>query len=517
MKAAIYCRLSEEDKNKHDEADESKSIQNQKTMLEQYAASHAWEIYDVYCDDDYAGADRSRPAFNRLLTDAQEGKFDIVLCKTQSRFTRELEMVERYLHDLFPRWGVRFIGIVDNADTANKGNKKSRQINGLVNEWYLEDMSDNIRSVLTNRRENGYHIGSFALYGYWKDREHKGCLVIDEEAAKTVREVFTMYANGMGKTNIARVLNNRGIPNPTEYKRLHGLRYQQPKRQQSTLWKYFAISDMLTNETYIGNLVQGRYGSISYKTKENKPRPKEEWIRVEHTHQPIIDQALWDRVQRMNRQRAKPFNTGSIGIFAKKVCCINCKYVMRSSKSHGKHYLKCETNYISKDACSGAFISVLELEKIVLSELHHIIDQYLNMEMLESGVELFDGLDQQISKKSAELYIYKRKIDEYSHALGMIYLDKAKGIIDDALFSDVLTAMHSEKEQMGAIADDTEMEIGHLKTKRELRLDKRNIISEYLSIKKLDRPMIEKLIDVIYVGKRDDESGRVPVEIHWNF
>ena len=106
--------------------------------------------------------------FNKLLNDAEHRKFDIILCKTQSRFTRELELVEKYIHGLFPIWGIRFISIVDNADTANKGNKKSRQINGLVNEWYLEDMSENIRSVLADRRKNGFHIGAFALYGYKK-------------------------------------------------------------------------------------------------------------------------------------------------------------------------------------------------------------------------------------------------------------------------------------------------------------------------------------------------------------
>ena len=196
MKVAIYCRLSEEDRNKLVETDDSVSIQNQKAMLVQYSHEQGWEIYCIYSDDDYAGADRNRPEFNHLLQDAEARKFDIILCKTQSRFTRELELVEKYIHGLFPIWGIRFVSIVDNADTDNKGNKKSRQINGLVNEWYLEDMSDNIRSVLKNRRENGFHIGAFALYGYKKDPDQQGHLLIDEEAAAVVREVFTLFSQG---------------------------------------------------------------------------------------------------------------------------------------------------------------------------------------------------------------------------------------------------------------------------------------------------------------------------------
>ena len=137
MKVAIYCRLSEEDRNKQFETDDSNSIQNQKSMLLQYAMEQGWELYNIYSDYDYTGSDRRCPEFNRLLKDAEAHKFDIVLCKTQSRFTRELELVGKYIHGLFSLWGIRFVSIVDNADTANKGNKKSRQINGLVNQWYL--------------------------------------------------------------------------------------------------------------------------------------------------------------------------------------------------------------------------------------------------------------------------------------------------------------------------------------------------------------------------------------------
>ena len=265
MKCAIYCRLSEEDRNKQYKSDDSESIQNQKSILIKYALAQNWEIYNIYSDDNYAGADRNRPEFKRLLKDAENKVFDIILCKTQSRFTRELELVEKYIHGLFPIWGIRFISIVDNADTENKGNKKARQINGLVNEWYLEELSENIKAVFTNKRKEGYHIGAFALYGYKKDPQKKGHLIIDEEVAPIVREVFNLYIEGYGKTAIARMLNDRGIPNPTEYKRLQGLRYKPPKN--STLWHYYNISDMLTNEMYIGNMVQGKYGSVSYKTK----------------------------------------------------------------------------------------------------------------------------------------------------------------------------------------------------------------------------------------------------------
>lgn len=517
MKVAIYCRLSEEDRNKQFETDDSNSIQNQKVMLTQYAKEQGWEIYKIYSDDDYTGSDRKRPAFNSLLKDAEEKKFNIILCKTQSRFTRELELVEKYIHGLFPIWGIRFISIVDNADTANRGNKKSRQINGLVNEWYLEDMSDNIRSVLTNRRINGYHIGAFALYGYKKDPDQKGHLIIDEEAAIIVREVFTLFSQGYGKSSIARMLNDRGIPNPTEYKRRHGLRYKQAKTKNSTLWRYFAISDMLTNEIYIGNMVQGKYGSVSYKTKQNKPRPKELWYRVEGTHEPIIDRDLWDRVQKLIAQKAKPLIIGEIGIFSRKVRCANCGYTMCSSKSRERHYLKCPTRSAAKDACIGSFIPVETLEKIVLSEINCFSREFLNMDTLEKGVNVFNGLESQMSRLQTDIDAYQKKINEFSKGIHELYLDKVRGLITEQDYLDMSDDFTKERERLKNKLADASLMLKDVECKIKEGDDRKKILEQYTNLEHLTREVIDVLIDYISVGRRIPGTREYPVEIHWNF
>lgn len=521
MKVAIYCRLSEEDRNKQFETDDSGSIQNQKAMLLQYAMEQGWELYNVYSDDDYTGADRRRPEFNRLLQDAEQHRFDIVLCKTQSRFTRELELVEKYIHGLFPIWGIRFISIVDNADTANKGNKKSRQINGLVNEWYLEDMSDNIRSVLTNRRKNGFHIGAFALYGYQKDPDQKGHLIIDEEAAAVVREVFTLFSQGYGKTAIARLLNDRGIPNPTEYKRLHGLRYQQPKKKNSTLWKYFAISNMLTNEIYIGNMVQGKYGSVSYKTKQNRPRPKETWYRVEGTHEPIIDRELWDRVQALVAQRAKPFDVGTIGLFAKKARCANCGDTMRSGKTSpkrgGKHYLQCANHHIAKDACIGSFIAVDKLEQLVIEELNRLSAEYLDRDELERNIEFCENLQGQKARLRTDLAVYQKKIEEYAKVIRELYMDKVRGLISEGDFAELSKGFSAERTRLERVVVETEKQLVQLEEKIAAGDNRRELIEQYTNLDHLTREVVETLIDYISVGKRIPGTKDVPIEIHWNF
>lgn len=515
-KAAIYCRLSEEDRDKRLSSDDSGSIQNQKAMLLQYAAEQGWEVYHIYSDDDYAGSDRSRPAFQQLLRDAQAGRFNIILCKTQSRFTRELELVEKYIHGLFPLWGIRFVSIVDNADTDNRGNKKSRQINGLVNEWYLEDMSENIRSVLDSRRKNGLHIGAFALYGYRKDPDRKGHLLVDEEAAATVRQVFVLFAQGYGKTAIARYLNSQGIPTPGEYKRLHGMAYRNPRESAGTLWTYSAVSSMLHNEIYIGNLVQGKYGSVSYKSRKNRPRPKSAWFVSEGTHEAIIDRPLWDRVQALLLERSRPFASGQTGIFARKVRCMSCGGTMRSSKSRGRHYLQCRNRYVDHSACPGAFVPVRLLEEIVLKEIKRLSEEYMDREALARAISLQDPLA--VRRKALEEVIAarKKKLAEYTSALRSLYLDRARGILSEDGFLPLLTELNQSRARLEAEAQRDENRLkrlsshGHVESPSE-RLER------CLNPDRLTRDMVEQLIDYIAVGRRAPGAKAPPIEIHWKF
>ena len=517
---AIYCRLSEEDRNKQNETDDSNSIQNQKAMLIEYAEERGWKIYQIYSDDDYTGSDRNRPAFRQMLRDAEEKKFNIILCKSQSRFTRELELVEKYINGIFPIWGIRFVSIVDNADTANKGNKKSRQINGLVNEWYLEDMSDNIRSVLTNRRKNGFHIGAFALYGYKKDPEQKGHLIVDEKAAAVVREVFTLFAQGYGKTAIARMLNDRGIPNPTEYKRLCGLRYRGAKSRNSTLWKYYSIGDILKNEIYIGNMVQGKYGSVSYKTKQSKPRPKREWYIVKGTHEPIIDRDLWDRVQRMLAQRSKPFQNGKIGIFAQKVRCANCGYTLQSCKSApqrgSQHYLHCPNRHYAKDSCAGAFISVNRLEQYVLKEIDALAEQYLDKDELEQKLEFDSTMQRKKKQILAEIAAYEKKAREYATGIRDLYLDKVRGLLSECDYLELSQNFAEDRSRIQALIEEKEKQLADVEEKLEAGDTRRAIIEKYAHLDHLPREIVEILIDYITVGKRVPGTRNVPIEIHWN-
>lgn len=515
-KVALYVRLSDEDRNKK-EGDESESIKNQKAILTKHALDNDWEIYDIYNDEDYTGADRNRPDFIRLINDAKARKFNIIMCKSQSRFTRELELVEKYIHTLFPLWGIRFISLVDNADTDNPGNKKARQINGLINEWYLEDLSDNIKKTFDMKKRQGKHIGAFALYGYKKDPNQKGHLIIDEEAAAIVREVFTLFSQGMGKINIARKLNARGIPNPTEYKRRKGLRYKGAEDNNSTLWKYYTIASMLTNQMYIGDMVQNCYGTVSYKIHKNVPKPKKDWIIVKNTHEPIIDLELWEKVQNLIKLKTKPFSRdGKIGIFSKKVKCMNCGHYMRSSKSHDKYYLKCQTRYVGGE-CIGAFVSVEKLKEIVISELRKLCKSYLDKDSAREYIKYKDERKEKISSLQKELKAFLVKEQEIKGMIKKLVTEQLRGLLDEEEYNDILGEFQNEKRQVQALIEETKKKIAKLEGSEMDNRQREEILESYANIETLEREHIDILIDYIEVGKKDPETKVLPVKIHWNF
>ena len=516
MKVAIYCRLSAEDRDKLCADDDSASIQNQKDMLIKHAISNGWEIFSIYSDDDYSGADRNRPEFNRLIQDAKARKFDAVLCKSQSRFTRELELVEQYIHTLFPTLGIRFISLVDNADTEDRGNKKSRQINALVNEWFLEELSDNIKSVLTSRREQGLHIGSFAPYGYAKDPNEKGHLVIDDEAAAVVRRIFSLYLAGKGKQAIARILNEESIPNPTEYKRLHGM-VRNKNMKCSPLWSYFTITNILTNEVYIGNMIQGKTGVDSYKTQQKVMYPADQWIVVKGTHDPIIDQETWGRTQEMIQSKATKSEKKPDGIFARKVRCLNCGSRMHSVKSGEKRGFKCDRHTLSHDYCVGTYISFRKLQRIALAQIQLFSDELLDEELLEAGIDPFPDLIQIKEGTESEISSLKRRIEENQSTMKELYILKLRHNITEKEYIESMICISDEKNRAENRIIDLTAQLTEIDKKLVIAADKQALIAKFKRSKVLTKDMVDALIDYIEVGKMDPATKETPVVIHWNF
>lgn len=390
LKAAIYCRLSKEDVDKEDPRQESQSIVNQTMLLLDYVESHGFELYDIYKDDDYSGLYDDRPGFERLISDARDRKFDVVIAKTQSRFTRNMEHLEKYLHHDFPLWGIRFISVVDNVDTELKGNKKTRQINGLINEWYCEDLSESIKASYLIKQKMGQFLGPVAPYGYMKDPQDNHHLVPDPYASEVVKRIYHLYLSGIGKAKIGVILTDEGVLVPTEYKqKVQKLNYRNAhiKEGQMPRWCFQTIDGILRDEVYIGNTVQNKCSKKSYKDKKKTAVPKDQWIRVENTHEPIIDKETFFRVQEQMKQRTLPVDIKSLkeNLFTGRMFCGDCgkKMISTVSKKNKngeryRFYICSDYKSFGNRFCSSHMIKEEELKTIVLQDLKAQADLILS-------------------------------------------------------------------------------------------------------------------------------------------
>lgn len=296
-KAAIYLRLSKEDVEKQDTVS-SKSIENQRCILEEYAKSHHFLIYKIYMDDDYSGLSFERPAFLSMLADASKHNFSVILAKSQSRLSRNMEHAEYLLHDLLPTLGIRFIGVVDGVDTAQKAGKKVRQINALVNEWYSEDLSESIRAVYRRKMKAGEYLGAYAPYGYRKDISCPHRLTPYEPEAVQVRKIFQWYLKGWSIRRIACKLEEEQVLTPASN-----------KKAQSFRWSPSTIQKILGNVVYIGSVQQRKSERKSFKDKKILYLPASEWITVAHMHEAIIDDLTFEAVQQQKKRNRRQKGT----------------------------------------------------------------------------------------------------------------------------------------------------------------------------------------------------------------
>ncbi len=506
-RAVLYLRLSKEDVNKINTGDDSASIKNQRLLLTEYALEHNFQVVHVYSDDDESGLYDNRPDFEQMIKDAKLGQFDIIIAKTQSRFSRNMEHIERYLHHDLPNMGIRFIGVVDGTDTANRGNKKSRQINGLVNEWYCEDLSDNIRSAFKAKMKNGEFIGSSCPYGYIKDPKNHNHLIVDKYAAQVVKKIYRLYIEGNGKAKIGSILSSEGILIPTLYKRnVLGENYHNSKLLETTkTWSYQTIHSILNNRTYLGDLSQNRANTLSYKDKKKKYLPESEWIIVNNTHEPIIDNETFNRVQELQKVRTRSVgDTAENGLFSSLLFCADCKhamarnyarrgtrgfigYICRTYKTQGKKFC-CSHNIGKEELETAVLLSIKEEAKKILCD--NDIDELQKMQVYLDGKYQYelqlDNLKQQIEKNET----FKRKTYQ-------------------SYMEEIIT-----KEDYTKFVADYDKQIEELNKQKEIVFQKMDIQKEldsqydiwvemfkdYINIEELTRDVVLELIEKIEVN-----------------
>ena len=509
---AIYTRLSKEDEDKHQP--ESESIQNQKSLLTHYAIDHGWDIYAIYCDEDLSGIDSNRPDFNRMIEAAKAKKFQIVLCKSQSRFTRDMELVEKYIHGLFPIWGIRFIAVADNADTEVKGNKKARQINGLVNEWYLEDLSENVRMVFDLKRREGKYIGGFPIYGYRKDPADKNHIIPDPEAAEVVRQIYRWSMEGHGRQNIAYLLNQQGIPNPTRYKAERGWTCNHPIKNDFGLWNKVTVGRILTNEMYTGVMIQGRRRKVSYKSKVIIDTPEDQWYRVEGTHEAIIDRATFDAVQRGLKLRTKTDGSGEAHLLSGLVKCADCGSTMSKCSNGKRAYLRCKLYADSgkQKLCTRHSVRLDQLIDLVSDRIRYYVQTYYELD----AADIQPQKDTRREALEQERKYIVAQLEKRSQALKTLYLDKVAGIIGEGQFVELNQSFLDEKSRL-------EQRLGRINEELENReqpqqqADLMEKARKLLRLEAVPRELVIGLIDCIEIGERNPNTGQQEVKISWKF
>lgn len=521
--AAIYVRLSKEDLNSGD--CESESIQNQKSMLLGYAASKRWSVYRIYCDEDYSGAysgrENTRPGFNHMIEDAKNGEFGIVLCKSQSRFSRNMEVIEQYIHGRFIEWGIRFVSLIDNADTEVKGNKKARQINSLINEWYLEDLSENIKAVFRDKMKRGEYLAPFPPYGYSKDPCNKNHLVVNPKTASVVKQIFRWHGEGVGAARISRMLNDRGIPNPRKQQEEDGLRKTYCYRNsEKGLWSATSVGDILHNQVYCGDVVQHVREKISYKSRMTRKVEPEQRIIVMNVHEAIIERDVFNAAQKRLSDLRKADGTGKVHILSGKVYCHYCGKAMQ--KNHSKstkgdiNYLRCREkySYSSNDRCQTPNIRI---DTILQALQMHLIDKFKDDFIDKLDNDMFKHIlfnnDDTAKLKEEELEELLKEKDRLEKSLEHLYSDRLNEIISleqyinyNKIYNEKLDNINSKiSEVKKELEDDGVSRYDNIK----------EAVKKFLDTRCIDREIIDCLVDRIEFGEINPETNKPILKIFW--
>lgn len=519
--AAIYVRLSKEDQDKLCKSDESESIQNQKSMLVDYCRQNNWVIYDIYNDEDFSGTDKNRPEFNRMISDCREGRIDVVLCKSQSRFSRDAVLIESYLHDKFIEWNVRFKSLVDNVDTEDISNKKSRQVNALVNEWYVEDVSRNVRQTLKHKREQGQFVGSFAPYGYIVDPQNKNHLLVDETAAENVRLIFEMFSEGLGYRTIVKELNGRNVPSPTLYKQMNRSSYRNHNLEGSSskgLWTQTTVYTILRNENYTGTLVQGKSHTVSYKNHKKQKVPEENWVRVPDTHEAIIDKPLWEKVQRRLKSRIRAGRvTNELSPLSGMVKCAVCGKPMKRNIYYNKartiqyYGLQCASYKIGAMNCENTrSISGLKLEEFLVDEINRHISKYCDPD----SIDIVNRTEEELTSLNYLAAKWTARISDKENKITRAYEDYLDGLITADQYRTVSSRFTDDISAMKDDLEEVQTHINEMKNTLSISADRRKLLEKYIPVKSLTRQITEEFIDTVYIGTYIEGQER-EITINW--
>ena len=431
---ALYIRLSKEDENEGP----SQSVQNQESLLREFVQQHRLNVYNTYIDDGWSGTSFDRPGFQRMIGDIETKKVNMVITKDLSRLGRDYIMTGHYMERYFPEHRVRYISLLDGIDTGVDSTANDiTPFRAIMNDMYAKDISKKIKSVKRDKQRKGQFIGGKPMYGYKMHPTEKNKIVIDEEAAPVVRRIFALALSGMSCRQIASSLNSDNVLSPAAYAKLP---VSKPG-PYTGLWSSERISEMLQNETYIGNMVQGRMVKISYKSKKCLRQSPENWVVVEGTHEPIIDPETFQKVQLLVSSRKHTRSRTYDFLLKGLIFCHECGYPMavlnrKNAAGEDRLFFVCRTyqRFTKAGVCTCHSIKEETVNEAVLAKVREVCQAYLNPDRLRPIAKEAVENASKAASCEAEMQALQSKITALTTNLDQMYMDRLNGLLSEEDF-----------------------------------------------------------------------------------
>ncbi len=527
-RVGLYIRLSRDDLR----AGESMSVENQRIFLNNFAKEQGWSNVTEYVDDGYTGVNFDRPSFKRMMEDVKKQKINIIVCKDMSRFGRNYIQVGEFTDYILPSAGCALIALNDGVDTRKAIDNDMTPFRNLFNEFYCKDISKKVKTGRSVRASTGKYLGTYAPLGYILNPENRYEYLIDETGAAIVRRIFTLRSQGTSILGIATILNQEGVMTPRDY--WYHLKGEPNPRSISHKWTDVTVRGILCNEAYIGNMVQNKTGHISYKNKKVVIRPEDEWIRVENTHEPIIDIELWEKVQSLLQKNITYRNNamGTPYLFSGLLRCADCncrlkgvRDIRRKSIDPNKKWAayKCST-YSSggAGACGTHYITEEALLKIVKQDIEYHAERIL-LDEEKVRRDLLSRKSQEIDyeevAKKQRLKDATTRLDEIDQIIENLYEDRVTRKIPEDVFDRFFSKYENERKELATEVDELKKEVEGIE-QAEFNIQRWiDLIRRYASFDDIDRPLLMALIDNIIVGETKDEDGEKvrDIRIIYNF
>lgn len=517
---AIYLRLSRDDEDIDGNKTESNSISSQRDMIRSYIRKQEnMEIYDIYVDDGFSGANFDRPEFKRMMQDIEAGNVDCVIVKDLSRLGRDYIEAGRLIQKTFPAFSVRFIALTDHFDSLTADYNETSlvvPVKNFVNDSYSRDISGKVRSHLKVKRENGDFVGAFAAYGYKKSDDNRNLLVPDDYAADIVRKIFAWKMEGYSNLAIAKLLDGLGILSPMEYKKIQGEKFQTGfVTGVKAEWSAVAVKRILTNENYTGTLVQGKEEKVNYKVKKSVRKPEEEWTRVQDAHEAIVSKEDYAIVQDLLKIDTRAGSgEKKAHIYAGLLFCGDCMEPMirRVNRYKGKEtvFFICSTKN-KGGTCTRHTISEDDLNNLVLSGLRQQVSLFLDKSRVIRSIEQMEINFEEVVAFDKEIERLHSEQDKYLTLRAGLYEDLKKKIIteeDFKNFREIYEKRYQELQQAVSHQEETIKKLFQSGVTAGMNLERMKTV---MQITELDRITLVTFVKRILVY----EDKRVYLEMRY--